>query len=121
MLMKRDSQISNDPTVTYFSIELNQTQYQKIKKKVDLLKEKCPSQCSFKLEFEKRSSCYVGEITINSFSENFYSKKVAHNPYQTYLMLEEDIEQQLLEWKRRRFSANLEKSFNKKRLLQAQI
>lgn len=40
MLMKRDSQISNDPIVTYFGIELNQTQYQKIKKKVDLLKEK---------------------------------------------------------------------------------
>lgn len=25
MLMKRDSQISNDPIVTYFGIELNQT------------------------------------------------------------------------------------------------
>lgn len=111
MLMKRDSQISNDPTVSFFGIELNQNQYQNIKKGVDQLKEKCPSHCSFKLEFEKRSSCYIGKINIKSLSENFYSKKIAHNPYQAYLMLEEDIEQQLLNWKRRRFSSKLEKSF----------
>ena len=75
-----------------------------IKRRLDELREKCPSTANLKLNLEKRKSCIEGSLKVNSFSKNFFSEKVANNPLQTYLLLEEDIEAQLLEWKRNRFS-----------------
>lgn len=112
MLRRRMTPLSTGALFRDFGIELDQAQYQKIKEKIEILKDKCPAQCSFDLRFEKRKSCYVGELSIRSLSGNFYAKRIAYNPYQTYLMLEEAIEFQLLDWRRKRFSANLEQSLS---------
>ena len=109
MLRKRDLAISYDHQKNYFGIPMKDSEYQQIQKKLNLLEERCPSQCFIKLNFERRESSVVGIISIRSISENFYSKKVSHSPYQTYGLLEEDIDQQLLEWKRRRFNSSVEK------------
>jgi hypothetical protein len=113
MLRKRDLAISNEDQVTYFGIPMSLSEYQKIRRKLNLLEDRCPSQCSIKLSFEKRKSSYVGVLSIRSISENFYSRKIGHSPYQSYILLEEDIDQQLLEWKRRRFSSSVGKTINR--------
>lgn len=105
MLKKRDLASSNENQVNYFGIQLKLSEYQEIKKKLNLLKERCPSQCSINLSFQKMESSYVGVLSIRSISERFYSKKIGHGSYQSYLLLEEDIDHQLLEWKRKRFSS----------------
>ncbi|EQC47207.1 hypothetical protein [Bacteriovorax sp. Seq25_V] len=104
MLFERDLQISHEPNVNYFGIELSQTQYQQIRKRMDILKEKCPAHCSIALNFVKRKSRYIGEIMVKSLTETFYSRKIAHNPYHCYLHMEADIEEQLMDWKKRRFN-----------------
>lgn len=113
MITNKRRQNFNDSMVSYLGIKLKQEQYRNLKKRVDLLKEKCPAQCSFNLKFQKRNSCFIGELIIKSFSENFYAKKIAHDPYQAYLMLEQDIEQQLMEWKKRRFNVYQVNSLDK--------
>lgn len=113
MLRKRDLAISNENQVNHFGIPMNQPEYQQIKKRLSLLKDRCPLQCSIKLSFERRKSSVIGVLSIRSISENFYSRKVGHAPCQSYELLEEDIDQQLLEWKRRRFSSSVEKTINR--------
>ena len=113
MLRTRDLAISNEDQETYFGIPMSLSKYQKIRKKLNLLEDRCPSECSLNLSFERKESSYVGVLSIRSFSENFYSRKIGHCPYQSYTLLEEDIDQQLLEWKRRRFSTSVEKTINR--------
>lgn len=90
-----------------FGMSLSPNQELFLKRRLDELREKCPSTANLKLNLEKRESCIKGTLKINSFSENFFSEKVASEPVQTYLLLEEDIDTQLLEWKRYRFSNSL--------------
>lgn len=116
MLRKRDLAISNDHQENHFGISMKQSEYQQIKKKLNFLEDRCPSQCSIKLSFERRKSSVVGVLSIRSISESFYSRKARHSPYQSYALLEEDIDQQLLEWKRRRFSSSVEKTINRANL-----
>lgn len=96
-----------------FGTQLDANVNQRIKEKLELLREKCPSQCALTLIFDKREENYVGRLEVKSFSECFSSKKIAYDPYITYLLLEEDIESQLLEWKRKRFSKKLEDSLKR--------
>ena len=95
-----------------FGITLSPKQYQNIKRKLEILEKKCPANSKLDLSFEKREESYIARITINAFSESFHSKRIAHSPYQAYLLIEKDIEDQILDWKRRRFSAQLEKTIN---------
>lgn len=107
------NQYFNDPIVNFFGIEIKQAQYQRIKLKLDLLKEKCPANSKITLNFKQKDSGYIGYLTVKSYTETFESQKISHNPYQTFLLLEEDIDQQLLEWKRVRFSKNLAQSLHR--------
>jgi hypothetical protein len=113
MLGKRDLAISNEHQVNHFGISMQQSEYQQIKNKLSLLEDRCPSQCSIKLSFERHKSLVVGVLSIRSISESFYSRKAGHSPYQSYALLEKDIDQQLLEWKRRRFSSSVDKTINR--------
>ena len=113
MLRKRDLAISTEDQVTYFGISMSLSEYQQIKKKLNLLEDRCPSQCSIKLSFERSKSSIVGVLSIRSISESFYSKKKGYSPCQCYELLEKDIDQQLLEWKRRRFSSSVNTTINR--------
>lgn len=81
-----------------------------IRRRLELLKNKCPPDAKINLEFEKRKSSVVGKLMITAPPLRYCSKKVAHNSHQTYLLLEEDIEEQLLKWRRYQFSQNLARS-----------
>jgi len=112
MSKKEEFIISKNQEEKHFGISMKQLEHQKIKKRLSQLEDRCPSQCSIKLSFEKRRSSIVGKLSISSIPENFHSRKVGHSPYQIYDLLEGDIDQQLRQWKRRRFSSSLEKTIN---------
>ncbi|MEH0862391.1 MULTISPECIES: hypothetical protein [unclassified Halobacteriovorax] len=107
MFKESNSGFSMQPMVSYFGIELNQNQYQKIKQKLDRLMDRCPVSSSYKLDFKKHQTNYIGQLTIQSYGKKFYAKKVAHTPYLTFKLLEDEIDDQLLKWKRERFSNSL--------------
>lgn len=112
MLRKGDLAISHEPRVESFGISMKQSEYQEIIKNFNRLEERCPSQSFIKLHFEEQDSTVAGTLSVRSFSESFYSEMVGHNPYHCYKLLEEDIDQQLLEWKRRRFRSSIKKDFS---------
>lgn len=109
-LKNRENQKTN-----CFGMPLATNQELFLKRRLDELKEKCPSYAKLELKFEKRKSCIKGQLTVNSFSEKFISTKVASESIQTFLLLEEDIESQLLEWKRNRFSKSLFNNLSKEK------
>lgn len=97
-----------------FGMPLESYQEAYIKKRLYELQEKCPANSKVDLKLEKRKSCIKGTLRVQNFSDHFFSYKVASEPIQTFLLLEEDIEAQLLEWKRVRFSNSLHRQLSKK-------
>lgn len=91
----------------FFGMSLPSRKEAFLKRRLEDLAERCPSSSNLNLKLEQKESCIKGTLIINSFSEKFYSTKVATDPIQTYFLLQEDIEAQLLEWKRKRFSDSL--------------
>lgn len=95
------------PSFSEFGIELAPKQYQKIKTRLDRLMDRCPIYSHYQLKFKKHKSNYIGQLSIKSYTKNFHAKKVAHTPFHAILLLEEAIDEQLLTWKRERFSKSL--------------
>ncbi len=91
-----------------FGIKMDITQETKIQQKLERLREKCPPHSSIQLQFEKRRSSVVGVLTIKTLSREFKSRKIGNIPILVFTLLEDDINNQLLDWKRTRFSASLE-------------
>ncbi|EPZ49639.1 hypothetical protein M902_0824 [Bacteriovorax sp. BAL6_X] len=107
-MLKKTKSCSFSKTLFYdFGIELGPKQYQKIRSRLDGLMDRCPIHSHYKLTFKKHETNYIGQLSIKSFSKNFHAKKVAHTPLQVFLLLEEAIDEQLLKWKRDRFSNRL--------------
>lgn len=109
----RDFEVKNsNKTVNYFGIELNVNQYQRLKKKLDKLNSQLGKNAKTKLHFKRFNSVIKGVINIRTPKKTFIANKTAITPYQTYLLLEEDIMKQLLNWKRDEFSQNLYKNIS---------
>lgn len=107
MLEKENICNFSAPLTSDFGIQLNQKQYHRIKSRLERLMDRCPVNSHIDLKFKKHETNYIGQISIRSYSKNFHAKKVSHTPYQTLLLLEEAIDEQLLKWKRERFSNSL--------------
>lgn len=90
-----------------FGILLTQKEEEFIKNRLELLKDICPSTSKLELIFKKKKTGIKGELKVSSYTDNFISNKKASSPTQTFLLLLEDIEEQLLDWKRKRFSQSL--------------
>ena len=101
-----------DKKKEYFGINLPPEQKLFINRHLDNLKELCPSSAKLQLSFETKNGQIKGKLKINSFSENFYSNKIATTPLEAFILLKEDIEAQLLDWKRKRFSTSLFNQFS---------
>lgn len=106
MLHKGDLAVSNEKFVRKFGIQMGSEKYNEIKKRLELLIERSPSQSIVNLHFDKGSSFLKGTLSIRSFSESFDTKSVGKCPMEVYSHLEEAIDYQLREWKRRRFFTN---------------
>lgn len=100
---------------TEFGISMEPTIYLTIKRRLEELLERAPAHCSLSLTFEKRASSIRGRLALQSLNEKFISTKVAHDPFQAFLLIEEDIDRQILSWKRKRFSEKLLNSIERKK------
>lgn len=88
-----------------------QTEY--LNSQISELSERAPSDSTIQLFFEKRKGCIKGVLEINAQHRRFSSSKAAPDPLQTFMLLIEDIDDQLLKWKRHRFSESLLWSFSR--------
>lgn len=98
--------------INYCGIKIDQKVAQQMQRRLDTLSEKCPYPCDINLVFEKRESCFIGKLEIKAAALKICSRKISHIPYQVFSLLVDDIENQLLDWKRQRFSNELEMSLN---------
>ncbi len=110
MLKRGDSLISNENSIKIIGLKKTHPLFKKIEARLESLYEKSPANSLIRLKIEPRKSSYLVELKINSYNNVFNSKKASHELFQAFLLAKEDIEIQLLDWKRKRFSQELEKS-----------
>lgn len=94
----------NNEKLTKYGIILEKEVVEKIKKRLEELEEKAPSNSAIHLEFDRRAENIKGRLTIRSLHKTFKSEKIAFDPMIAFLLMIEDIEKQLLQWKKRRFT-----------------
>ncbi len=109
-MVKKNDSIANKPIVNFYDIELSSKQQKRILEQLESLSSSFPPNSKVSLRFEKRQSSYVGTINIDSPLISFHARKASHNLMQTYLLIEESIREQIRDWKRVCFSAELEKT-----------
>lgn len=90
-----------------FGISLHPNQELFINRHLKELSEKAPPNSKIDLKLEKRKSCIKGFLTVNSLSASFCSMKVNIEPIHTFLELFDDVEAEILDWKRNQFSDSL--------------
>lgn len=95
-----------------YGIPLTKKQSFFVRQNLENLKELSPSTSRLTLNFERDGGSYRGFLTIKSFEVSFFSSKRGSDPIATMLLLKDDIEAQLLEWKRTRFSQSLFKTIS---------
>ena len=89
-----------------FGIPLAPAISRQIKRRLEALADRAPAMANLSLRFEQRQSRVKGFLTIDNFEKSFRAVKASHDPLQTYLLLEEDIDRQLEQWKKARFKKN---------------
>ncbi|MBD65924.1 MAG: hypothetical protein CME62_12000 [Halobacteriovoraceae bacterium] len=87
-----------------FGISLSHSQQSFITHQLNQLQERSPAHSKIKLFFTKRESCVKGTLVVKSYGKTFASIKAGTEPIQAYMLMQEDIDRQILEWKRTRFS-----------------
>lgn len=87
-----------------YGIPLTEKQEAFVNRAIEELAGKAPSNAALNLNFENRKGCVKGSLEISNLHKSFSSNKAAVDPIQTLLLLIDDIETKLLEWKRERFS-----------------
>ena len=94
-------------TTTFYGIPLTLEQTRNTEKILERLQDLSPSSSKIELKFKEHSQKIKGILTVKSYGTSFTSTKTAEDPESTLLLLKNDIEDQLLDWKRKRFSQSL--------------
>lgn len=90
-----------------YGIELSKSQKNFIEQTLERLRDLSPSSSKLTLNFDKKESGLRGFLTIKSFEISFFSTSSGSDPVDIIMKLKEDLETQLLDWKRTRFSKSL--------------
>lgn len=104
MLKMRDPEVSSDTIFKCIGVELEREHSLKIQKRLENLRDKSPANSHVRFELEKRADSFVGKLSIKSITKSFQLRKASHDPFQTFLLVEKEAEDQLLEWKLNRFN-----------------
>ncbi len=75
-----------------------------LSRKLEILREKLPINSSIDLLFFHEGSKLRGSLKIKTLNRTFSAISFGNHPLSIYKNLEEDINQQILDWKRTRFS-----------------
>ena len=74
----------------------------RIRLRLQSLESRAPAMSSINLTFLTERNHIKGKLSINGANREFYSESTGDNPWEIYLSLEAEIDNQLLEWKRTR-------------------
>ncbi len=77
--------------------------YSKIREKLQSLELRAPAMSSIHLDFENMGETTKGTLSINGYGKTFKSTVTGENPLEIYCLLESNIDEQLLAWKKTRF------------------
>jgi ribosome-associated translation inhibitor RaiA len=86
-----------------FGVYLEDGQYQFIKNKMALLEETAPHNSKIDLQMSMPFNKVKGFLSIRSYGHVFKAEAKDDNPVNLYLKLEEQIKNQLNNWKAKRF------------------
>ncbi len=81
---------------------LTKDQQKKIHQIMEHLYEVCPYASKLSLELEKRGENYIGKIDLKSTPLKTFIKKVGFDPILTTLFIKEELETEIIGWRRKR-------------------
>ena len=100
------SHFNQNFSIQEVGMKLTPEHYSQIKAHLSHLESRAPSSSIILAKFTSEETEIIGELTISGGGKHFQSLKAGLNPWELYLQLEEDIDNQLYEWKRSRFMAS---------------
>ncbi len=91
-------------SINEVGIKLSSDQVFKIKQKLKTLEVRSPSYSTIKLNFTNIGSRIQGDLVINSAGKQFEANSLGDDPLEIYEELKLEIDQQIANWKKDRFS-----------------
>ena len=95
-------QIPENYSLKAVGFSLNKNQQKKINQIMDYLYEISPFSSKLSLELENRGENYLGKIEIKGVSLQKTIKKISFDPIVTTIFLKEELESEIINWKRKR-------------------
>lgn len=90
-----------------FGVPISKTAKTKITKKLEALKERLPMNSSIDLSFNHQDQKLRGYLKIRTLTHTFSSIQNGSSPISTFEQLENEINKQILNWKKSRFKNEL--------------
>ncbi|MAZ47408.1 MAG: hypothetical protein CME65_02525 [Halobacteriovoraceae bacterium] len=91
----------------FYGIELSKDQKNFVEQTLERIRDLSPSSSKLTLNFDDNGSELSGFLAIKCFEISFFSSKSGSGPIDIMMKLKDDLETQLLDWKRTRFSSSL--------------
>lgn len=85
-----------------YGVYLTPSEIQKIDKKIEELKELCPSQAGISLNYQQHENIFTGSLKVNSPTRSFEARKIGDHPVEVLDELINSIKDQLNNWKKSR-------------------
>ena len=104
------------PTPHRYGIKLSQYQKVKVEILLERIRDLSPSSSITTLRYDRNGEDLKGCLTVKSFGIKFQSQKTGQDPVEIMMLLKDDVEDQLLDWKRNRFSHSLFQKISAKAL-----
>lgn len=98
-----DSHFKENFIIHEVDLKLIPEQNSKIRAKLESLEQRAPVSSSINLKFTNEEKEIFGELTINGAGKEFYSGVRGKNPLKIYNLLEKEVDNQLIQWKKTRF------------------
>lgn len=98
-----DSHFKENFTIHEVGLKLIPEHNSKIRDKLESLGQRAPAFSSINLKFTNEGEDILGELTIIGAEGKFYSELRGQNPLEIYYLLEREVNDQLIQWKKTRF------------------
>ncbi len=105
--MQNQFNFFEDPCIRTSGFQLSSSEEMFIKKELELLKDQVPTGSFIKLKLDKTDQVLKGTLSIKNFTFHFHTNQKASNISKLIKLLRNQINEQILDWKRTRFSNSL--------------
>ncbi len=98
-----DSHFNENFYIHEVGVKLIPDHHSKIKYRLESLEARAPAVSTIHLKFTSEEDEIKGELKICGMGKHFQSTTKGENPWEIYKILEQEIDKQLMEWKKSRF------------------